>query len=219
MKKLLAITLCILALVLIVACSSKKDTAVTNTQTMDNPGEIENPDSFSFASLEELQLKIAQSNTAMSSGVDVLARVVNHTKLNFDNYSIYNTGYTKYTYSDQIGIHWHSNDCPLEFHSYSQCSGFWLDFYRSSRGAYEEMNYLDEFEQIDTDLYSKNMYNPDPNAYYANDNTLYVYRLHPNYNIEFVVNNDLENHDAVVAQFVELCEDIKSWLSDDNVAA
>ena len=175
--------------------------------------------SFVASTLSELQAYFTQQTVTMLDDLHVLNRVVNHTKLNFDNYSIYNTGYTKYTYSDQIGIHWHSNDCPLEFHSYSQCSGFWLNFYRSSRGAYEEMNHLDEFEQIDTDLYSKKMYNPDPNAYYANDNTMYVYRLHPNYNIVFLVNNDLENHDAVVAQFVELCEDIKSWLSDDNVAA
>lgn len=183
--------------------------------------DIADPDpiaSFVASTLSELQAYFTQQTVTMLDDLHVLNRVVNHTKLNFDNYSIYQAGYLQEDGYEHVEIYWHEEDCNQEFHMSNACSGFRLDLRHSSLGVYEEAYYFADYEQVDENLYKSNLYNPS-SQYYVNNNTSYKYRLNANYSITFMVHNELADHDAVVAQFVELCEEIKSWLSDDNVAA
>lgn len=174
--------------------------------------------SFVASTLSELQAYFTQQTVTMLDDLHVLNRVVNHTKLNFDNYSIYQASYLQEDGCERVEIYWHMEDCTQEFHGYGNCKWFLLTLNYSPDDLFAEINVTD-FEQLDTDLYAENQYNE--NSLYADQTniTLYRYRLNSNYRVSFTVHNELADHDAVVAQFVELCEEIKCWLSDDNVAA
>lgn len=217
MKKLLAITLCVLALLLVTACAAKKSDSAP--PTTDAPGYEAPVINFHVTSIQDFNSEFADENTVMSSGGNILSRALNSQNLVFSNHEIYSIDYSKDNeLIERMDVYWHMEDCAQEFHGYGNCKWFLLTLNYSPDDLFAEINVTD-FEQLDTDLYAENQYNE--NSLYADQTniTLYRYRLNSNYRVSFTVHNELAYHDAVVAQFVELCEDIKGWLSDDNVAA
>lgn len=218
MKKLLAIILCIFALVWMVACSSQKGQTEDVASTQDNPDEKDRTISeFTANDLAEFQAYFSGENGAMTTQTNILGRVVNHENINFDNYIVYKTGYEQDDSCEQVVIYWHAENCSLEYHSFTQCVGFWLDLRHSTDGGFSDF-YLDDYEQIDENLYSINLYST-ASPVWENNNTSYKYYVNNDYRISFTVSNELSNHDAVVAQFVELCEDLAGWLNEGNVVA
>ena len=191
MKKLLAITLCVLALVLVTACAAKKSDSAP--PTTDAPGYEAPVIDFHVTSIQDFNSEFADENAVMSSGENILSRALNSQNLVFSNHEIYAIDYSKDTeLIERVDVYWHMEDCAQEFHGSVTCNGFGLTLNYSPDDLFAEI-YLDDYEQIDTNLYSKNVYSA-ASPYYDNNNTVYKYRLNANYSITFTVHNELADN-------------------------